>query len=87
MNTVKQSLPSAETKIADLTVGEFQALIRETIEAAVKPMIDRAVFELEQQFPDPDEGKEFTPEFAEGLRQAISKHNELVPTGDVDDGN
>lgn len=56
-------------KVSELTVGEFKALIREIVEEVVQ----QAVFELEQHLPDPDAGKEFKPEFADELRQALDE--------------
>ena len=39
--------------------------------------------ELEQALPDPDEGKEFTPEVAESLRQGLKDKSRGVPLADV----
>jgi len=60
-------------RLADLTVGEFKALVREIVEEIVQ----QAVFELEQQLADPDEGKEFKPEFAQELHRALTEKGKL----------
>jgi hypothetical protein len=52
-----------ETRIIDITIGDLKALIRKIVEEVV----NEAMFELEQQLPDPDEGLEFKPEIAEYL--------------------
>jgi hypothetical protein len=61
-------------KLADLTLGEFKAVIRSVIEDVVQ----HAVFELEQELPDPDAGKELRPEFADKLRQAVHDEESLI---------
>jgi C4-type Zn-finger protein len=43
------------------------------IRAIVEGIVQQAVFELEQQLSDPDEGKELKPEFAEQLQQALGE--------------
>jgi hypothetical protein len=63
------------SKLADLTVGEFKALLREIVEEVV----EHAIFELEQQLPDPDEGKNFRPEVAEQLRKYLDEKPEGKP--------
>lgn len=64
-----------QAKIADLTVGEFKTLIH----GVIQDVVQQAVFELEQQLPDPDEGKAFKPEFAAQLEQALDEAGELYP--------
>lgn len=68
-----------ETKLADLTVGEFKSLLTDI----VTTIVEQAVFELEQQLPDPDEGKELRPEVAEQLRQALHEERELYSVEEV----
>jgi len=58
-----------KVKLADLTVGEFKALLREIVE----DVVEQAIFELEQQLPDPDESKELRPEVTEQLRTYLNE--------------
>ena len=58
---------TTDTKLSDLTVGDLQKLIGE---ATQKAMYD-FLWELEAYLPDPDEGKELKPEFAQKLREFI----------------
>jgi hypothetical protein len=67
------------SKLADLTVGEFKILIREIVEEVV----EQAIFELEQQLPDPDEGKNFRPEVAQQLRNYLDEKPEGQPAQGV----
>ena len=62
------------TKLSDLTVGEFKSLLQEV----VSDIVEQAVFQLEQQLPDPDAGKELRPEVAEALRQSLRDEGELL---------
>lgn len=66
-------------KLADLTVGDLRMIIREIVEDVVQ----QAVFELEQQLPDPDEGLELKPEFAEQLRKSLDEERELYSLEEV----
>jgi hypothetical protein len=68
------------TKLADLTLGEFKAAIRGIIEDVVQ----QAVFELEQELPDPDAGKDLRPEFADKLRRAIHDEEPLVTLDEIE---
>jgi hypothetical protein len=68
MVTPEQTQITDKTKLTELTVGDLKALIREIVEDVVHD----AVFHLEQQLPDPDEGKELKPEFAERLRESLN---------------
>ncbi len=68
-----------DTKVSEMTVGELKALIREV----VSEIVQHAVWELEMQLPDPDAGKEFTPEFAERLREAIADKSKLYTIEEV----
>ncbi|MBA3873999.1 MAG: hypothetical protein H0X30_33110 [Anaerolineae bacterium] len=67
------------TKLGDLTLGEFKAVIRSIVEDVVQ----QAVFELEQELPDPDAGKEMRSEFTEKLRQAIHEEEPLITLDEV----
>lgn len=62
------------TKLGDLTLGEFKTVVRAIVEDAVQ----KAVFELEQELPDPDAGKELRPQFADKLRQALHEEESLI---------
>lgn len=68
-----------KTKLAEITVGEFKTLIREI----VADVVEKAMFELEQQLPDPDEGKELRPEVAEQLRTYLDEKPEGRPAEDI----
>jgi hypothetical protein len=67
------------TKLSDMTVGEFKALIREIVEDVVQD----AVFQLEQQLPDPDEGLKLKPEIARRLWKATQEKPEGKPLEEV----
>jgi len=66
-------------KLAELTVGEFRTLVQEIVADAV----EQAMFELEQQLPDPDAGKELRPEVAEQLRKYLDEKPEGRPAEDI----
>ena len=68
------------TKLADLTLGEFKAVIKSIVEDVVQ----QAVFELEQELPDPDEGKELRSEFADKLRQAVHDEEPLITFAEIE---
>lgn len=67
------------TKLNDLNVGELKTLIREIVEDVVQD----AVFRLEQQLPDPDEGLEFKPEIAERMQKYIQEKTRGIPAEQV----
>lgn len=48
-----------DTKLGELTVGEFRRVLREHIRGLVLAFV--------QQLPDPDEGKSLRPEIEEAL--------------------
>lgn len=79
MATNEKPRITEDTRLAELTVGELKAIIREVVE----DIVQQAVFELEQQLPDPDTGKELKPEFAERLRQAVQEHGEIKSLDEV----
>jgi hypothetical protein len=62
------------TKISELTVAEFRMLVK----AIIEDVVQEAVFTLEQQLPDPDEGKALRPEFASQLQKSINNQAELM---------
>lgn len=68
-----------KTKLTELTVGDLKALIREIVEDVVQ----QAVFELEQQLPDPDEGLEFKPEIAERMQRYLEEKPHGIPAEQV----
>jgi hypothetical protein len=68
--TVKEK----EKRLADLTVGEFDALMDLMMQKMLEK-IEELFFDLEQQLPDPDEGLEFKPEVAERLRAFLKEEN------------
>ncbi len=69
----KSQIPE-NTKIAELSVKEFRTLMHDI----VANVVQEALFELEQQLPDPDAGKALKPAFAEQLRQSVIEEDELV---------
>lgn len=68
-----------ETRLTDLTVGEFKSLVR----AVVEEVVEQAVFQLEQQLPDPDEGLEIQPEIAACLRESLGQNGALISVEDL----
>ncbi len=76
--TVKEK----EKRIADLTVGEFEALMDRMMQRMFEKIED-LIFDLEQQLPDPDEGLEFKPAVAERLREALHAPERGIPIEDV----
>ena len=54
-------------RLSEITVGELKALLREIVEDVVQA----ALFELEQQLPDPDEGLELKSVIQERLKQSL----------------
>ena len=70
---------SDNTKVSDMTFGQLKSVLRSIVEEVVA----QAVFELEQELPDPDEGKSFRPEFVEKLQLALDESGELYTMDDV----
>ncbi len=68
-----------KTPLSTLTVGDLKAIVREIVEDS----IERAILEIQQQLPGPDEGLEFKPEFAEQLRQFLKERPEGRPAENV----
>lgn len=67
-------------KLGDLTLGEFKAVIRSIVEDVVQ----QAIFELEQELPDPDAGKEMRSTFADKLREAIHEEEPLITFEEIE---
>ncbi len=65
--------------MADLTVVEFKSLVREI----VAEVVQEAMFELEQQLPDPDSGLNLRPELAARLEQALTLNGDLLSIDDI----
>jgi len=61
--------------VADLTIDELKALIRETVR--------ETILEIEQEGIDPDEGAQFKPEIAERLRNYLKDCPKGRPAADV----
>jgi hypothetical protein len=64
----------AANRVADLTIEEFRALIRETVEEVLVDLMEDY---------DPDEGLEFRPEVADYLRTALKERKRGTPLRDV----
>ncbi len=62
-----------DRRIADLTVDEFQALMRETMQEVID-QVQEMIWELEQELPDPDEKRKLRPKVAAQLRQASDQN-------------
>lgn len=60
------------TRLSDLTVGEFKALVHRVVEDVVQT----AIMELEHQLPDPDEGLELKPEIQARLKQSLEQRRD-----------
>jgi hypothetical protein len=67
------------TKLGDLTLGEFKTAIRSIVEDVVQ----QAIYELEQELPDPDAGKEIRHTFADKLRGAIHEEEPLITLDEI----
>lgn len=61
-----------DTPLGNLTVGEFQKLMRAEMQQAVFDFL----WELQQYMPDPDEGLELKPEVAQKLRSFIEEKSD-----------
>jgi hypothetical protein len=66
--TKPPEIPVEEKKVSDLTVADLKGVIREMVEEMLKPLWDY-IFELEEQLPDPDEGRPLKPEVEAELRE------------------
>ncbi len=68
-----------DTRLSDLTVGEFKALFREIVEDVVA----QAVFELQQELPDPDGDRPMKPAFIAKLQLALDESGERYTLDDL----
>jgi hypothetical protein len=68
-----------QTRLMDLTVDEFEIMMRSLMEDVVQ----QAIFEIEQQLPDPDAGLVLRPDIEEYLRQALTQNGDLLSVEDV----
>ncbi len=69
-----------DTRLAELTVGELKAIIREVVDDVVQ----LAVLELQQQLPDPDAGLKLKPEIVRQLWQSMNEgHEDLLSVEEV----
>jgi hypothetical protein len=68
-----------ETRLADLTVGEFKNLLR----ALMQDVVQQAVFQLEQHLPDPDDGLDLHSEVADRLQESLAQNGALLSVEDV----
>ncbi len=60
-------------RVADMTVDELRALIRETVRDVIEEMTD----------VDPDSGLELRPEIAEQLQTALREKRRGTPLADM----
>jgi hypothetical protein len=58
-------------KVADLTIDEFRALVREIVAEVVEELID------------PDEGLEVRPEFIEEMERRLASDEPTIPAEEV----
>ena len=65
MSVADKSTVTDSTRVADLTVGELRALVRE--------VVDEALSDHDDYGPDPDFGLELRPEFEEELRKSLAR--------------
>jgi hypothetical protein len=79
MTTNEKTKFTDDTKLADLTVGEFKTMIR----VIVEDIVQQAVFELEQELPDPDAGLKLRPEIVRRLWKSTHEKPEGKPIEDV----
>ena len=58
--------------VAELTIDEFRALIRETVAEVVAELLD-----------DPDEGLEFSDEFVAEMERRLASDRPTIPLSEV----
>ncbi len=58
--------------VAELTIDEFRALIRETVAEVVAELLD-----------DPDEGLEFSDEFVAEMERRVASEKHTIPAEEV----
>ena len=61
----------ATKTVADLTIAEFRALVREIVAEVVEELID------------PDEGLEVRPEFIEEMERRLASDDPTIPAEEV----
>ena len=61
----------ATKTVADLTIAEFRALVREIVAEVVEELID------------PDEGLEVRPEFIEEMKELLASDEPTIPAEEV----
>lgn len=59
-------------KVADLTIAEFRALVREIVAEAIEELVE-----------DPDEGLEVRPEFIEEMKELLASDEPTIPADEV----
>lgn len=62
----------AAQTVAELTIDEFRALIRETVTEVVAELLD-----------DPDEGLEFREEFVAEMERRLASNRTTIPLSEV----
>lgn len=75
MAAVEKSPITDKTKLRDLTVGEFKALMKE--------IMQEVVWDIEDLLPDPDEGKELSAEVVERLQKYEREKPKGRPAKDI----
>ena len=61
----------ATKTVADLTIAEFRALVREIVAEVIEELID------------PDEGLEVRPEFIEEMKELLASDEPTIPAEEV----
>lgn len=79
MIAVEQPRVTDETKLSELTVGDLKTIVR----GVVQDIVQQAVFELEQQLLDPDEGLEFRPEIKERMQNFLRERPQGISAENV----
>jgi hypothetical protein len=72
-----------EGKVADLSVDELRALIREEMRGPVRETVREVLAEVAEEEGDPDAGLEFKAEIAERLQKFLKERPAGRP---LDDG-
>ena len=69
--TTQPAQTETEQRVADLTIAEFRALVREIVVEVVEELID------------PDEGLEPRPEFIEEMERRLALDEPTIPAEEV----
>jgi hypothetical protein len=80
---MKETIREAMREMLAELVAEIVTPQLDALAARLEDKMEGLIFELEQALPDPDEGKEFTPEFAESLRQGLKDKSRGIPLEQV----